>query len=246
MSRVWAVVIAAVLLWSSVPLRADETPVSLLDGRWIYDAARSRVLDPDLKITRTATGSLRVEGLGGIPLEFNPVGGSTWNARTSKDAFTLTLSGNTLRNVTQGKLPNGLPYEHTTTYRREGKGEGGVGLWRSVKVDTGSTWDEFVFSVASDGVVTWRIPTDLQVITGRFDGSDLALVGPKGPTGSTIAIEAVGPRRFDYVIKNGAQTRQHGSITVSRDRRRLTDLSWDVDQPTRKSALVYEREVAPD
>lgn len=243
MFRVWAVVIAAVLLLSSVPLRAGETPVTILDGRWTYNAARSRALDPDLKISPTATGALHVEGLGGTPLEFNPAGRSMWNASRSKDSFTLTLSRNTLRNVTYGKLPDGSPYERTTTYQRVGAGEGVVGLWRSIKVDTGATWDGFVISVASDGVVTWRVPTDLQVITGHFDGSDLAIVGPKGPTGSTMAVKVAGPRRFNYVMKNGAQVAQRGTITVSRDRRWLTDLSWDVDQPTRKSALVYEREV---
>jgi hypothetical protein len=262
--RVWAAMIATLWLLPSVPSWADETPVTILAGRWTYDATRSRVVDPDLKITTAAAGTLRAEGIPGAPYEFDPAGGSrplpngraivwtptshdTWQVTRSKsgdvlETITVTLSGNTLHNVTHGTLPDGSPYQRTVTYRRVGPGEGLVGLWRSVKVDTGATWDGFVISTAGNGVVTWRVPTDLQTITGHFDGSDLAIVGPKGPTGSTMAFQVAGPRRFDYVIKNGAQVAQRGTITLSRDQHWLTDLSWSVDQPTRKSALVYKRD----
>jgi hypothetical protein len=79
-----------------------------------------------------------------------------------------------------------------------------------------------VISTTDDGVVTWRIPTDVHVITGPFDGSDLAIVGP---TGSTIALRAAGPRRFAYEMKNGGQTTERGTVTISRDRRWLTELT---------------------
>jgi hypothetical protein len=223
-------------------LRANETSVSILDGQWVYDSARSRPVDPDVKITRSATGTLRAEGLLDAPVQLSPEGDSTWHASGSKDTFTLTLAGMKLRDVRRGRLPDGSPFERTVVYERRGQGDGPVGSWRSIKIDTGSTFDAYVFSVASDGVVTWRIPTDLQVITGRFDGGDLVVFDPKGPTGSTVAIKAAGPRRFDYVIKIAGQPSQRGSITVSRDRRWLTDLSWDVGHPARKSALVYKRD----
>jgi hypothetical protein len=222
------------------------------------------VLDPDLRITRTATRTLHVEGGSSAPYEFDLVGGSyplsngrtiawvptardTWRATKRKngevlETVTVTLSGDTLCSATRGKLPDGSPYERTVTYRRDGRGEGLIGRWRSIKVDTGATWDGFVISTADDGVVTWRIPTDLQVITGPFDGSDLAIVGPNGPTGSTIAMRAAGPRRFAYVMKNGDQIAERGTVTISRDLRWLTELTWGVGQPDRKSKLVYKHD----
>jgi len=158
------------------------------------------------------------------------------------ETLTVTLSGDTLRIAAHGNLPNGSPYERVVTYRRAAPGDGLVGRWHSIKVDTGATWDGFVISTADDGLVTWRIPTDLQVITGHFDGSDLAIVDAKGPTGSTIAIHVAGPRRFDYVMKNGDRITERGSITISPDRRWLTEINWSVDEPDRKSKLVYERD----
>lgn len=265
MHRIWRVVIAAILLFSSTPVLADPLSVAMLSGRWTYDATRSRELDPDLRITNTVMGLLRSEGGPWPPYEFDLAGGShtlsngrtiTWVATAHHawlatmykngdvvETFAVTLSGNILRSALRGKLPNGSPYERTVTYRRAGPGEGLVGLWRSIKVDTGVTSDEFVISTAAD-VVTWRIPTDLQVITGPFDGSDLAIVGPTGPTGSTMAMRTVGPRRFIYVMKNGGQIAERGIIRISRDGRWLTELTWKADAPDRKSKLVYRRDSA--
>jgi hypothetical protein len=262
--RTWGGVIAAVLLFSSTPPLADEATVAMLAGRWTYDAAKSQVRDPDLLITKTATGTLHAEGGSSAPYEFDLVGGSyplsngrtitwvptardTWRATKKKndqvlETVAVTLTGSTLRRATHGKLPDGSPYERIVIYRREGRGEGLIGRWRSTKVDTGATWDGFVISTGDDGIVTWRIPTDLQVITGPFDGSDLAIVGPNGPTGSTIALRVVGPRRFAYVMNNGEQITERGTVTISRDRRWLTELTWGVDQPDRKSKLVYRRD----
>jgi hypothetical protein len=244
--------------------RAGPVSAAMLEGRWIYDAAKSRAFDPDLRITRTATGSLHADGGSSGPYEFDLAGGSyplsnrgtitwvatgrdTWLAtkRRNGDVFetvAVTLSRNTLRSSLRGKLPDGSAYERTVTYRREGRGEGLVGVWRSIKVDTGATQDSFVISTAQDGIVTWRIPTDLQVITGPIDGSDLAIIGPTGPIGSTIAMRAAGSRRFVYVMKNGNRIAERGIVMVSRDCRRLTELSWSVGEPERKSKLVYERD----
>jgi hypothetical protein len=264
MYRTVKVVMVVACLVLSSALRAGETSVATLAGHWTYDNAKSRVLDPDLRIARTGTGTLRAEGISGAPYEFDLVGGSyplsngrtvTW-ARTEHETWkvtrkknddvletgTVALSGNTLRRATQGKLPNGSPYERTVLYRRDGRGEGLVGRWRAVKVDTGTTWDGFVISVAEGDIVTWRIPTDLQFMTGPLDGSDLPVIGPNGATGSTMAFHEVAPRRFDYVTKDGGKITERGIVTISSDRRWLTELTWDEDQPARKSRLVYKRE----
>ncbi len=257
-------VIACLLLLSFAPLRADEASVGILAGRWTYDSAKSRPVVSDLLITRTAKGTLHAEGGSSASYEFDLAGGSyplsngktiawvstardMWRASKKKndevlETVTVTLSGDTLFTATRGKLPDGSPYERNVTYRREGRGRGLIGRWHSLKVDTGMTRDGFVISTADDGVVTWQIPTDLQVITGRFDGSDLAIVGPNGPIGSTMAMRAAGPRRFAYVMKNGDQIAERGTVTISRDLGWLTELSWSFDKPDRKSRLVYKRD----
>jgi hypothetical protein len=259
----WRLLIVAPLL-SSAHVLAAETPVAILAGRWTYDRAKSRPIDPDLRITTGASGTLHAEGGSSGPYDFDLKGGShsLSNGRTiawmptAPDAWQVTkkrkdevletiavrVAGDTLYTATRGKLPDGSPYERTMTYRRTGRGKGLIGRWRSIKVDTGATWDGLVISTSDDGAVTWRIPTDLQVIQGPFDGSDLPIAGPDGPTGTTIAVRVLGPRRFAYVITNGGPISERGTITISRDGRWLTELTAPVDHSDRQSRLVYKRE----
>lgn len=244
---------------------AGATRAAVLDGRWTYNAARSKQVDPDLRITSTATETLLFDdGSGGMPYEFDLSGGTrslpngrtiTWTPmapgewlvsrkKGEKELETaiVTLHEDTLTRAVHGKLPDGSPFERTVTYRRTGHGHDLVGQWHSIEVDTGSTWDGFVISTAPGGIVTWRIPTDLQTITGAFDGSDLPVVGPHGPTGETMAVSATGPGRFTYVKKTAGQISDRGTITVSPDHRWMTEVTWEANQPERKSRLVYERE----
>jgi hypothetical protein len=43
-------------------------------------------------------------------------------------------------------------------------------------------------------------------------------------------------------MKNGDRVSERGTITISRDRRWLTELTWVAGQPDRKSTLVYRRD----
>jgi hypothetical protein len=229
-----AATLLALLLYASVHAK-DEVLAAVLDGRWTYNAARSVQVDPDLEITSTATGSVL---LNGRTAAWTPLAAGSWQVETS----VVTLHDDTLTRAIHSKLPDGSPFERTTTYRRTGHGRDLVGHWRSIKVDTGSTWDGFIISTAPDGVVTWRIPTDLQVITGPFDGSDLPVVGPHGPTGETMAVSVAGPGRFTYIKKSAGQISDRGTITLSPDHHWMTEVTWEASQPQRKSRLVYERD----
>ncbi len=179
----------------------------------------------------------------GTTVAWRPTSSDAWSVTRMRkdevvDSTDVFLRGDTLRTSLRGKLPDGSPYERITRWRRQGHGSGLIGTWHSIKVDTGSTFDEFVISTAENGVVTWRIPTDLQVITGRLDGSDLPIIGPTGPSGSTIALLPVGHGRFQYAIKRANRVTERGTITISSDGRWLTEMSWAVEQPDRKSRLV--------
>jgi hypothetical protein len=175
----------------------------MLAGRWTYDRATSRPIDPDLRITVDPSGTLQAEGGSSGPFDFDLMGGShplsngrtiawlptgsdTWQVTKKRNEEVLEtsavrLAGDTPSSAARGKLPDGSPFERTVAYRRSGRGNGLIGRWRCVKVDTGATWDGFVISTFADGVVTWRIPTDLQVIHGSFDGSDLPNVSTMRP-----------------------------------------------------------------
>src|SRR5581483_378565 len=259
-----AAVIAIVSL-SCAPLCAEGRPTGPLDGRWIYDSGRSRQLDPDLLIATTTRGTLRLEGghfggpyeldaqggshrqANGTTIVWHPISPGTWSFTRVRDgeiveSAEVTLRGDTLRTAMRGRLPDGLPYERIARWHRDGHARGLAGKWRSIAVDTGTTFDEFIISTAKDGVVTWQIPTDLQVITGRLNGSDLPIVGTRGTTGSTIALRRVAPGRFAYTMKEAGRITELGTITISPNGRWLTEWSWGADQPRRRSKLVYGRD----
>jgi hypothetical protein len=249
----------AVLLCAS-PSQAAEHP---LVGTWTFDAARSVLVEKDLRFVPVAPNRLRCEGGLGGSYEFafddggnklrngrtvawQTTGANRWRVTKAQDGALIdttdvVLDGQSLMTVTVGKLPDGSPYQRKVTYRRDGDGRGLVGLWRSIRVNTGATWDGFVISEAADGVVTWRVPTDLQTITGKFDGSDLDVVGPNGPTGTTLAVHPTGTRRYSYVMKSGGKIVERGMIKLSEDGRRMTELTWDEGQPKRMSKGVYIR-----
>ncbi len=263
--RAWRLAIATTPLLVSPPSTAGNAGVATLVGSWSYDRTHSREIDPDLWISKSATGHLSLRNGSGMAYDFDLAGGVhplahggtlSWHATAPDhwlaarwteshepvDTVFVQLAGNTLRCETHAKLPNGSPYTRTVTYRRATLGKGLIGRWRTIEVDNEVPWDGFVISSSPDGTITWQIPTDLQQFSGHMNGSDMPIVGPHGPTGSAFAMRPEGPRRFSYMRKDQGRVTERGIITVSRDLRWLTEVSWPVGQPDRKSKLVYKRD----
>lgn len=234
-------------------------------GRWTYDPAQSDVATPDLVLTPAPGGRIHSEGGGTADYDFRIDGGDSrtangrivswrtegpnaWTMTKSRDGkvaettrVSLSADQATLTTASEGLLPDGSDYHRTTTWRRAGGGPGLSGRWRSVRVDTGATWDGYVISRRDDGVMVWDIPTDHQTITGPFDGTDLAVVGPGVPAGTTIAVRRVSPRELAVTMKAGGVVSEYGSVALTNDGDRMTELSWAPGQDDRKSKAVYVR-----
>jgi hypothetical protein len=259
---------AAALLLAS-PALAAQSAESAFVGSWTFDAAQSDLAGGDWKIILSADG--RMDSFGGSTAHYvfaidgqdnltengrlvawTETGPNAWRMTKKRDGVlaetaevTLSADGQSLTTVVTGKLPDQSDFRRTTVYRRQGQDQrvGLPGVWRAVSVDTGDTYDGYIISAAPDGVMTWKIPTDHQVIVGKFDGSDLKIQGPGlPPGGATLAVRVVSPRQLSFTMKTEGKISQHGAVTVSPDGRTLTELFWEPGQEAHPSKGVYVRE----
>jgi hypothetical protein len=233
-------------------------------GAWTYDPGRSAIAENDLTFTRKPDGRLHSEGGGTASYVFKIDGGKAttangrimewtsngddWIVTKTRDGkivetarVSLSADQNTLVTAATGTLPDGSDFKRTTTYQRASGKTGLPGRWHSVKVDTGATWDGYLISQQASGVMVWEIPTDHQVITGRFDGSDLPIVGPGLPKFATISLRQTTPLELSSTKKVAGVVHEYGTISVSPDGQTMTELSWPPGQLDRKSKAIYVR-----
>lgn len=254
---------AAALLLASPALAAQSAFV----GSWTFDAAQSDLAGGDWKIVSTGGGKMHSSGGSTAPYDFavdgqenrtengrlvawTQIRPNAWRMTKKRDGVlaetaevTLSADGRNLTTVVTGKLPDQSDFRRTTVHRRQGDGASLAGIWRAVSVDTGDTYDGYIISEAPDGVMTWKIPTDHQIIVGKFDGSDLKIEGPGlPPGGATLAARVAGPRRLSFTMKTEGRVSQHGTVTISPDGKTLTELFWEPGQDAHPSKGVYVRE----
>jgi hypothetical protein len=233
-------------------------------GAWTYDPGRSAIAENDLTFTLKPNGKMLSEGGGTASYEFKIDGGTAntangrimewksvdggWIVTKIRDGklvetarVVLSADQKTLVTAGTGTLPDGSDFKRTTTYQRVSGKTGLPGLWHSVKVDTGATWDGYIISQQASGVFVWEIPTDHQVIKGQFNGSDLPIVGPGLPKSATIAVRQITPLELSSTKKVAGVIHEYGTLTVSPDGQTLTELSWPPDQVERKSKAIYVR-----
>lgn len=235
-------------------------------GSWTFDAAQSDLAGGDWRIVPAADGRMRSSGgstasysfaidgqenrtENGRLVAWTRLGPNAWRMTKKRDGvlvetteMTLSSDGKSLTAVTLGKLPDQSDFRRTTVYRRQDQGDGLAGTWRAVSVDTGDTYDGYIISEASDGVMTWKIPTDHQVIVGKFDGTELPILGPGlPPEGATLAVRVVSPRQASFTMKVAGQVSQHDTVTISPDGKTLTETFWEPGQEQRPSKGVYRK-----
>lgn len=233
-------------------------------GAWTFDPGRSAIAENDLTFTLEPNGQMHSAGGGTAPYAFKIDGGKAttangrimewksndngWIVTKTRDGkivetaqVSLSADQKTLVIAGTGTLPDGSDFRRTTTYQRVSGKTGLPGLWHSVKVDTGATWDGYIISQKKLGVMVWEIPTDHQVITGRFDGSDLPIAGPGLPKSATIAIRQDTPLALSSTKKVAGVVQEYGTISISPDGRTMTEMSWPPGQLERKSKAIYVR-----
>jgi hypothetical protein len=159
-----------------------------------------------------------------------------FNARRqlSADSKTLTITST-------GTRPDGTAFKDETIYTRVTGTTGLVGMWRSTKV-TISAPDSYVVSSPSPGIMHWDIPAYKQTVEGKFDGTDLPIIGPDEPSGLTIAIKPDSPTKLSYIVKVNGKPDSYGVQTLAADGKSFTDVSWNAGKPDEKATGVYVKQ----
>ncbi|WP_394830495.1 hypothetical protein LVJ94_28720 [Pendulispora rubella] len=267
MLRIGSLVLA-VLLTACQPTAA-QAPKSPFVGVWKVDPAKSHQHTEPLRYEDLGGGRMRFSAAGASSYEFAVDGREyrsgekrtiawtllapgQWQSTLTFDGkvietarWTSSPDGKSMNVVANGTLPNGMPYRHDKHYVREGDGTGLAGAWRNVEMNTNDMADGYVLEEDASGVVTWTIPTDNQTITGRFDGSDLPVVGATAPPGTTLSVRRISERKLAYTMKTNGKIGQVGSITISDDGRTFTEESWAPGKEDHKSTMVLGRYDCP-
>lgn len=238
-------------------------------GSWKFDPVRSRLVAESLHYTALGGGRMRFSNGAALRYDFaldgkdyktaddrsiswKPLGPGRWETtakaagKTTETAVrSLSPDGKTLTVHAEGVLPDGTAYKHDKSYTRVGTGKGLAGTWRGAAVDTHNMPDGYVISEDAAGVITWEIPTDKQRLTGRFDGSEMKLVGPNAPAETVFAVTRVSERKLAYVMKTRGEPGQYGTVTISKDGETFTEESWPPGREEDKSTGVLSRYRCP-
>lgn len=256
----------AVLCFSAAVAGAAENPFV---GSWKFDAARSKLVAETVEYRDLGGGRMHFSNgatlsydfaldgkdykiVDGRTIAWKPLADGGWQVAIKIDGKTTETSNRTISAdgkqmtvLADGALPDGTPYKHKKQYARVGAGEGLAGTWRNTEVDTGNMPDGYVISENTDGTLTWAIPTDKQTLTGRFDGSDMALTGPTAPADTAFAVTRLSSHKIAYVMKTNGKPGQYGTVTISADGDTFTEESWLPGKEGEKSTGVLIRHRCP-
>ncbi len=258
--------------WIALALAVFSTAALAADpfvGSWKFDPVRSRLKAETVHYADLGGGRMRFSNGATLQYDFaldgkdhktvddrsiswKPLGLGRWETKikiagkTTETAIrALSADGAEMRVEAEGFLPDGTAYKHDKRYLRVGKGLGLAGTWRSEAVNTHDMPDGYVISEDASGLITWAIPTDKQSLTGRFDGSDMKLLGPSAPADTVFAVTRLSERKISYVMKTRGKPGQYGTVTISADGETFTEESWLPGREEDKSTGVLSRYRCP-
>ena len=258
-TRVVKLCVAAALTFVAAAALA-ENPFA---GTWKVDYSKSKLTGGTVTFAPAASGEILMTAGGqsysfkldgsdattpfGDTAQWTKVDDKTWQSVYKKgstvlDTTTWKLSndGKTLGVTSTGTKPNGDQFNENETYTRVSSEEGFFGKWKSTKMSNDKPNTAQIDANGDDGIV-WNIPEIKASVALKFDGKDVAAVGPTVPDGLTLAATKTGPRSFTLVEKIKGKPLWKGEFTVSADGKTLTQVGSPagVAEPER---LVYQKE----
>ncbi len=233
------VTLAALLVLASSALFAQ----SPFDGTWALNQEKSKLVGETMTIEDAGGGALKFVNpnfsttvkTDGTKAQ-TPEGGTTaivkkddntyhrtdWfkDKELGQSDWKLSNGGKTLTIDEKGTMPNGQPYNNTTTCTRVSGTNGLVGQWKttSVKMSNPVT---FKMKLTGDDLV-WDIPEIQGSLNAKTDGKDAHPTGPTVPESLTLAVTKQGPRTLSMTEKLQGKTIFTGTYTVSADGKTMT------------------------
>lgn len=231
-------------------------------GTWKVDYSKSKLTGGTITFTPAASGEISMTAGGqsysfkldgsdaispfGDTAQWTKIDDKTWKGVYKKgstvlDTATWKLSddGKMLEVTSTGKKPNGDQFNENEAYTRVSPGEGFFGKWKSTKMSNDKPNTAQIDANGDDGIV-WNIPEIKASVALKFDGKDVAPVGPTVPDGLTLAATKTGPRSFTLVEKIKGKPIWKGEFTVSADGKTLTQVG-SPEGVSEQETLVYQK-----
>ena len=225
-------------------------------GTWKFDASKSKITGHTVTFTAESAGTIQVTQ-GGQSYSFKPDGSATktpfgdtvawtkmddskWKAVYKKDStvldtdvWKLSGDGKSVEVSSTGTKPNGDSFSESETFIRVTTGSGFFAKWKSTKVSSNAPDSTVIAANGDDGII-WNIPEIKASLALKFDGKDVAPVGPTVPAGLTLSATRISPRAFALVEKMNGKVVFKATNTVSADGKTMTQVGTPagVSEPT--------------
>jgi hypothetical protein len=246
-----------------VPSALAATP---WDGTWSLDTAKSHLTGTSFTYTKSPNGKWHFSDGAAVSFDFAP-DGKDYPTIDADDTISVTAEGDhvlvfvnkfkgkvistiheelspggkSLTDHTTGTRPDGSTIDDTVLMTRITGTSGFMGKWKSTDVSS-SAATSYIIASAPDGTLTWDIPDYKNHISGKADGTPLAITGPTAPIGMTITFKKVTDTQMDYWVKLNDKTFGQGKMTLSADGTSLTDTTWSPGKPLEKTTSVYMKQ----
>jgi hypothetical protein len=229
-------------------------------GTWKLNLAESRLSGVAYRFDKKPSGIWHYSG-GGFDADFDltgkeytmPSGVSVVGKEVSPKSWELTfgmngkpisqskvtLSGDSLKWVSDVTSPDGKTVQQTSTDTRISGGPGFVGKWKSGNLKGESTTLK-ITTQGTDGM-TIEVPEFQQVIEGRFDGKDYPVMQAGQASKFTNSFAKGGPNSFKIQTKLNGKPFAVDVYTLSADGKTLTD-ETTVTATKEKTKSVFDRQ----
>jgi hypothetical protein len=232
-------------------------------GTWKLNQAKSHLTGDTVTYSPAADGAIKETNAAGsytfktdgrpytTPFDssvtWKQTGPSTWTTEDRQkdtllatDIISVSEDGKTMTIISTGTNPDGKAFRDTEVLTRLEGGKGLLGTWKSEKVKS-STSPVMEFAANGPDGIAWIFPEIKARLDLKFDGKDVAPVGPTVPAGLTIAATKINARSFSFVDKMNGKALFKGTLTVSPDCKTLTNVSSAVHEQHKRTA-VYDKE----
>jgi hypothetical protein len=232
-------------------------------GTWKLNQAKSHLTGDTVTYSTTADGAMKeATAVGSYTFKtdghpyttpfastvtWKQSGPSTWTTEERQketllatNIISVSAGGKTMTIISSGTNPDGSDFHDTEVFTRTAGTNGLMGTWKSEKMKS-STSPSMEFAGNGPDGIAWILPEIKARLDLKFDGKDVAPVGPTVPAGLTISATKNGPKSFNFVEKMNGKALVQGTLSVSPDGKTLTNTSSAMQEQNKRTA-VYDKQ----
>ena len=116
------------------------------------------------------------------------------------------------------------------------------GTWKLRLSNPTEKPETLVYSDAGGGAMRMVSVEANSVIVTRWDGRPSPNIGTSDGNKRTLAIHPTSPTSYMWTFAMDGKPVVQGRNTLAEDRRRFTEIAWQVERPDKVFTLIYERQ----